>query len=547
MSRRLTAALPAATVLVALAWFAPIFSQETQPAPAKPSVQSYVLDGMVIDSLTGEPISGAAVEIPDPRNRMSALTGPDGRFHFENISHARVGLDVKKPGYFWEKEPLQWFDAFIEIVQLGSESTQLVIKLVPAAVITGRVTDSDGSPVQSLSVGLFYSSVWWGQKVVHEMRGGGTDNRGEFRIDGLTPGTYYLKAGPSYRAILRPGLPRDADREGYPGTYYGGGREIESATAITLTPGQQVRVDFQIPREVFYQVSGSVAGVPPGSAFPVWFIGSNGHSVSYWYPQIRVQGVPPDAGITDAIRAFSVNVPAGHYVVEAYVPGDNGPQGIAVRQLDVNSDISGLMLTIGRPPTIPVDILPDRMLAGITLVKVSGLLVGEGRSASSGWGWPPDPSFGIHNLEPGTYRANIKVQQGAKWYVASARWGDVDLLTEDLTVSADAPLQPIEIIMRNDLATINGTISFDGRTAQGTVLLIPTFNPKVAVTIATGPTGQFQNAELPPGEYRAFAFDHVNGLEYASQEIMRKYSSGEQLVRVPPNGQVTVNLKLQKL
>lgn len=99
MSRRVRFVLLAAAVLAASVSIAQAFSQETYPASAKPGPQSYTLDGVVINALTGKPISGAKVQIPG-RSPVFAISGPNGKFHFENIDQARVSLEVQKNGFF---------------------------------------------------------------------------------------------------------------------------------------------------------------------------------------------------------------------------------------------------------------------------------------------------------------------------------------------------------------------------------------------------------------------------------------------------------------
>ncbi len=132
------------------------------------------------------------------------------------------------------------------------------------------------------------------------------------------------------------------------------------------------------------------------------------------------------------------------------------------------------------------------------------------------------------------------------WYIESARCGQTNLLTEDLNVQTGGPGQPIEIVLRDDFATVSGTVSLDGQPAKGTVLLIPDVNHRGAVAFLTDPDGRFQRGDLPPGDYNAIAFDRVDGLDYTNIEAMRTYFPWEQPMHVSPNGQSTVQLELQK-
>lgn len=63
---------------------------------------------------------------------------------------------------------------------------------------------------------------------------------------------------------------------------------------------------------------------------------------------------------------------------------------------------------------------------------------------------------------------------------------------------------------------------------------------------ALNPGVEFQRGDLPPGDYRAIAFDRVDDLEYANPEAMRIYSPLEQIIHLSPNEEVSVQLELQK-
>jgi hypothetical protein len=117
-----------------------------------------------------------------------------------------------------------------------------------------------------------------------------------------------------------------------------------------------------------------------------------------------------------------------------------------------------------------------------------------------------------------------------------------------ISVQTGGPGQPIEIVLRDDFATVSGAVSLDGRPMSGTVLLIPEANSRGTMVFPTNPDGRFQRDDLPPGDYNVIAFDRVDGLEYTNTEAMRAYSAWEQPLHVSPNGngQATVQLELQE-
>lgn len=542
MSLRLASLGLFLAVLISPGSFAQISPPQPQAGSSQAGAPTYSVDGMVVNSVTGEPVRAALVQMQG-QARRSVLTGSDGRFHFEGVPESQLTLMGRKPGFFSEQELSQGVIRN-QTVQAGPNTPPVVVKLVPEGVIYGRVTDSDGEPIENLPVKLIHAAIVNGQRSWQVRRPAQTNDEGEFRLFGLPPGTYYLQTGPSLKATRPAGENSQTEPQGYPATFYGGGSKLDSAAAIMIGAGRQVRADVSLKAEVFYQVRGTIVGAPRGAPVNVQFLGPDGEALS---SEIRTD---PEAG------TFVASVPPGAYVIKAHTQGRDGPPGFASRLVNVNGEVAGVNLVIGPTATIPVGVrleptrssypdsyAQDRQPVQIVLVSRGGLLGNQSRAASAE-GSPGNRSLAIRDLEPGTYTARIRAN-GA-WYVESARCGETNLFTGNLTVQSGGLRQPIEIVLRDDAATLNGTVSVDGHPAQGMVLLIPEFNPLGAVTVSVDPTGHFQRGELPPGKYRAFAFNRVDDLEYTSPEAMRDFSSGAQSVRLSPNGQAMVNLELQK-
>ncbi len=543
MSNRFLRLVSLLAALIPSASLAQVSPQQPQSGSSNLSVPTYALDGVVVNSATGKPVRGALVQIY-VRGQMSVLTGPDGKFHFEGLSQSQLTVSVRKPGFFSEQE-LSQGAKWNEMVQVGPNTQPVVVKLVPEGVIYGRMSDSEGEPVENLPVKLIHAAIVNGQKLWQQRAQTQTNEDGEFRFFELPPGVYFLKAGPGSRGRLHAAGRSQTAQEGYPNTYYPGAPDLDSAAAIPIVPGKQVRADVNLRSEAFYQVSGTVAGYPLGATLNVQFSSRDGDVLP---SGIRID---PQTG-----TFVTPSVPAGPYVIKAYARGSDDQASVASLPVNVNSDLAGVHLVVGPRATIPVAVRleltkgsypssypRDMQPVNVLLVSTREVFGNQGQWASME-GPLESRFFAARNVEPGTYRAQITPNGG--WYVESARCGDTNLLTEVLTVGSGGPGQPIEIVVRDDFAKLDGVVSSDGRPAQGIVLLIPELNPRGAMMVSVGPSGRFQTGALPPGEYRAFAFDRTYGLEYTNPEAMRNYSSGEQFVRLPPNGQATVNLELQK-
>jgi Carboxypeptidase regulatory-like domain len=506
------------------------------------AIPTYVVEGTVINSATGEPIRAALVQIHIGQ-QISLLTGADGKFRFDTVPQSQLTITVQKPGFFSEQEISQG-PIPNQLTQVGPGMKPVIMRLIPEGAIYGRITDSDGDPILDLQIGLVQAAIVNGQKRWQQMGSQQTKEDGEFRFFGLLPGAYYLRTESTPVANLRVGANSETARGGYPSNYYPGKLDLGSATAIAVEPAKEVRADFSVKREALYQVSGRVIGAPRQMSLGIQVLGSDGEWLN--------GGVQMDP----RAETFTAFVPKGSYVIKAYANGNNGPQGVAVQSVNVNGDVAGLSLALAPLATIPVDVRfeitqntnsgpysKDMQPVSVTLVSKGTVLSNQGYGATM-QGQPEGQSFAVRNVEPGRYTAQL-IATG-HWYIESARCGQVNLVTEDLSVETGGTRQPIEIVLRDDFATVSGAVSLDGQPAKATVLLMPDGNPRGAVALLSNPDGRFQKEDLPPGDYKAIAFDRVDGLEYTNTEAMRAYFSWEQPVHVSPNGQATVQLELQK-
>ncbi|HYH45477.1 MAG TPA: carboxypeptidase-like regulatory domain-containing protein, partial [Thermoanaerobaculia bacterium] len=135
----------------------------------------------------GRPVPGAEVavltegeaaprgEAPGPRE---ISTGPEGRFAVPHAPAARFAVEVRKPGYAL----LRWPEI---AVPPGEGPIDLgVLRLVPGAVVSGRVSDRVGAPIADAEVWLR------GRRPAGARRAPAarTDPAGAFRLVDLRPG-----------------------------------------------------------------------------------------------------------------------------------------------------------------------------------------------------------------------------------------------------------------------------------------------------------------------------------------------------------------------
>jgi protocatechuate 3,4-dioxygenase beta subunit len=142
----------------------------------------------------------------------------------------------------------------------GQTLDKLVIALPRGGILAGRVTDENGEPlarVQVYTLG-FPPGVTRGQRSSAGMT---TDDLGQFRLWGLSPGEYVVVADARMNTFIAPNAPPETDEErlGYVTTYYPGTLDEGTAQRVRVKAGEETQgIDIRVGMARLYHVSGSV-------------------------------------------------------------------------------------------------------------------------------------------------------------------------------------------------------------------------------------------------------------------------------------------------
>jgi hypothetical protein len=153
---------------------------------------------------------------------------------------------------------------------------------------------------------------------------------------------------------------------------------------------------------------------------------------------------------------------------------------------------------------------------------------------------PNDTSIVIDNVLPGRYWLRLNTGRG---YVASATMGGIDLLHEPFEVGSGSSI-PIEITMRDDAATLEGTVA--NASPSTFVYCVPLGDsPGQFHEGPAGALGKFNFTPLPPGTYRVMAFaSQKHDLPYRDADAMRAYDSKGQVVQLSAGQSASVQLQI---
>jgi hypothetical protein len=220
----------------------------------------YNLTGIVINSVTREPIRSALVQISFSR-QLSTLTGSDGKFRFEGLPNGQTAVNVRKPGFFFEEE-IHSLTNTQRMLSTGPDSTPVVLKLIPEGVIFGTIRGEDGEPLEGMNVRLTRNSFSSGHKRREAHATVQTDETGAFRFAELIPGVYFLSV--SQGEPSAPGLPArisQSSARGYPMEFYPGVPVASEASPIEIVPGERKQLDRLLTAKPLYRVGGRFQGM----------------------------------------------------------------------------------------------------------------------------------------------------------------------------------------------------------------------------------------------------------------------------------------------
>jgi hypothetical protein len=509
-------------------------------ANSKPADNTLSVTGTVVNSLTGEPVRGAVVSILTGQiagqinagTGSSTLSDNSGHFQFDGLAEGRAFISAMKPGFG---------NAFRgqrerTTVQITRNVSPVLLKMDPAGAIFGRLTGSDEQPLE----GFFLH-------VISKQRAGGkqqwvpfpsqatTDDNGNFRIAGLPADSYYLQVAQNQRTTLsQRGVPNPRE-QGYAEVFYPGVADFNSATPIELTGGREVEANFSMAAEPLYEVSG-IASTREDLNSPVEFSRKAGDGYDF------IQNAMVQDG------RFQIKLPAGSFSVTGSTA--TGIQ-LAASGVVVSSDNPNLNVALRPASGIRVE-LQRESSSGSTQRNTPEqpgsigmnlqLLRAAGAPGASYW-WAPGQADGFQGVAPGVYTVQANGPPGT-WYVKSLRSGGIDLLSDDLTVVEGAQPQPIEVILRDDAASVRGTVAPADDMVPVTVLLVQPRGTRNLIKVGGAFQGKFEIDGITPGDYLLLAVDGVDRLEYENPEVLNPYLSKAEHVSLQPHGIANVNLSL---
>lgn len=476
----------------------PVFAQSSLQ-PAAPQTVA----GTVVDALSGQPIFRALVRL----GQRAVLTDTQGHFTFPAVDSSDLSITATKPGYSFT---LSANDALAIALRPETMANPVSLRLYPEALVKGTVTDAAGDPLPGLPVDAYRSVTDDSGRHWNHTGFTRTNSRGQYRLS-IPGGDYRLQTGyarSSGGAILPATLPAAS--------------AIRAEQSIPIHPGDQVTLDLRPPSAPLVDVVAHLEGGSLREISNLSAVLSNGTRFS----------VPFNPTGSSDLR---MTLPVGSYVLEAR-RHNFGNDGFDQASITVASSQTGpLVLHFAPVASLPIVLTVDDASANAMSTPGQAPIVPSVQSL----GLVLEPlEGGAPSIRPNLIRAGeasfvapagsyrLRGHPTRPWFIQSASFGGTDLLSHDLLLAAGSGSSPIQIVVSTQTASLKGNVTLNGKPMATTIYLIAT-SPSASpmVTLHSGADGTFNESSIPPGSYRAVAFESRHTLDPDDPDALSPFST----------------------
>jgi hypothetical protein len=530
-----------------------------------------VLRGVVVNSVTHQPVGHAVVMSPD--GRFATMTNDRGQFEMVfkvrksavPVSEApggEIGTStspqttittftngsgttttngtifttpegvVERPDYLTARRMgfVNRYTSGNEAVAVARDQEEVTILLTPEAKVIGHVTLADGEGAEGMPLELYRQTVQDGRMRWTSAGSVQARSDGEFRFADLEAGNYKLYSGELPDRDPVTSDPR-GQGYGYPPDYFPGATDFAGGAVFHLTAGETFQANLTPEKRRYYPVH---IGMSPDM----------GHGIrNMSTPNVEVErdGHPgPGFTLGPDYRDGSIGgmLPDGNYLVRISTQSSNALTGVV--NISVHGGPAASMVTLLPGTDIDVRVndelseqtrqaqqsqpggqsLHGPTLTGINQRERAPIQLQLSRVEefnqehvymAEAFSNLEGQELVIRGVAAGEYRVSVQTPIG---YVASVRSGDTDLQTSNLVVGGGSSVPSIEVTLRDDGAEVDGSIvelanHNAGNNGQptGFVYFVPVEFKRGLKLFVAQLNGEFQAMQLPPGTYRVLAFE----------------------------------------
>lgn len=540
-------------------------------ASAGASDAKSVVHGKVVQEPGGQGIRKVKVSFRggsgQRHEQYEAITDGAGQFKVEDVEPGTYFLQLQRSGYAETGEKSQ--SRTIKVTA-GQDTKDLVFHMQMAGVITGKIVDLDGDPLQGVGVVATPSAGSAARRNIGPLGNAGTNDLGEYRIADLPPGKYIVQATPPENQAALPSPNEKStpkDRLVLVATYFPGTLDERQAVAVEVHAGDSAAANFALQATRVYRVSGTVVGLSaPAKPQPQSggiFIGGTGRGMGQIILVGR-NGQTKEQNLREDGTFEFTGVPAGTYRAQlisfaGFLSGQGPPLRMQAFRAPIEvsgTDVVGLQLQV-EPGG---DVSGKLRMEGHEKIDWKQLyvaLVPKTEEGSEGVGEMMPMGNGMLN-EDGTFEikdvhaGNCQLAVGARsdkfrdYYTKSVLLGGREVADTGFEVNSGTVL---DVVISARGAGVEGTV-IDGAgkpVGDANVVSVPSSGklgrPDAYQSGRTDEKGHFELRGMNPGEFLVLAFEEIQE-DYRTPEFVKQYEGNAEKVELEEGGRKSVVLKL---
>ena len=519
----------------------------------------------------------------------SVMSGDDGKFLLTGLPAGRYTISAAKAGWlrssYGAARPTRPGTA-VEVAA-GQTTGDIVVGLARGGVITGLVTDSEGRPARGVPMRVQEVRVVGGNRVIGGVisitpgtTGEATDDRGEYRLFGLSPGEYVVSAAPTDSADGQTRLMSGGTIGSVP-VYFPGTAVAADAQTVTVKSGEETpAVSFRLQFARTARVAGVVsapAGIQPGDVqITLAPRSATAPAGSYQAMMTAIRsltGVLPDwtfsySGVTPGMYTVTARVAERSPTAKpgpSFLSLNNAPTRLwAMAEIAVDgTDHTSLDLSLQPGMTVsgrvalqhaPATAAPDLTRVRVTLSSANRLAGGLALAVPSAT-VDAAGQFTVRGVVPGQYHVNASVSGtgGGSWSVASAVSGGRDTLDFPLDVRANEDAAGLVVTLTDVTQRVSGLFQdAAGRPVTAFTMVLFPEDPALRTvsrrirTARPGQDGRYAIERVPAGDYRLAAVFDITTAEANDPQFLETLVAGSIPLSIRPGERKIQNVKISR-
>ena len=505
--------------------------------PAAILAQQASLEGIALDKVTGQPLPG--VHIMLITGVMNGVTGSygamsdrEGHFSIATVRPGTYLLLCDRSGYLH----VVLKDAGIPNLSLkpGQQLKDYKIEMTPRAILSGRVVDENGDPVQGATVEYVAippeSTAFLSASTDRD-----TDDRGEFRL-GVAPGKYYLRTMPR-GGLGNSSVDQQPERRNdgtipppYAPTFYPSTAVKGRATVVEAIPGRETSgLEIRLTRQQGLTITGIVSGIPEGGGRAIVQLRQLRDGSS------RLSNPRGDSAALDGRFSFANLEPATYRIWATYRTG----------KTQLNSRVIEVKLAAADPAPVTLLLQPGVEISGsvvidgdppggaaqkytVRLDAVDDMSRGPDTGETDG-----EHHFQITGAGPGKYRVHVDgLPENA--YVKSLELDGTPVASDVFEIPDGSRANTVKVIVSRAGAQISGRVL----DSEGNRLLTPLAmvglmrgpNSSDVDTTEVTPDSRYSFKAVRPGKYRLISLNPFDmNIDDESIWFTKLFQRGEEI------------------